>query len=189
MNMAFPIHGPGTAPRASRPHLEQVQGRFGMVPNLLGTMAASPAVIRGYLAAAGAFADSSLSALEQHVVLQTANAANDCHYCQAAHSASAINTLKVDPALDAALRALRPLDDPRLESLRIFAAKIVSERGWVKDADLRAFFGAGFTHAQALEVVLGVGLKAISNYINHIAATPLDAAFAAYGIEQGALSP
>lgn len=38
---------------------------------------------------------------------------------------------------------------------------------------------AGFTKAQVLEVILGISFKTLSNYVNHIAETPLDGAFAA----------
>ena len=43
---------------------------------------------------------------------------------------------------------------------------------------MAAFLNAGYTRTQVLEVVLGVGVKTLSNYTNHIADTPLDAAFA-----------
>ena len=56
---------------------------------------------------------------------------------------------------------------------------MVRERGWVSDAEVTRFLDAGWTRANVLEVVLGVGLKTISNYVNHIAGTPVDAAFQA----------
>lgn len=186
MSVSFPIHTVDSAPAASRPFLTQARQAFGRVPNLVGAMAASPAVIKGYLSVAGAFAESSFSPLEQHVVLQTVNSVNACHYCTAAHSAAAIHALKIDPALDADLRAQRPLADARLEALRAFAARVAGERGWVREDDVRAFLAAGFTQAQVLEVVLGVGQKTISNYINHIAGTPVDAAFAAHAVQRAA---
>lgn len=186
MKQSFAVHDLASAPHASRAHLEQARKAFGRIPNLIGTMAESPAVLGGYLGIAAAFAQSSFTPLEQHVVLQTVNAVNGCHYCTAAHSAAAILGLKVDPALDAALRAQRPLADARLEALRSFAAKVASGRGWVPDADLQAFLDAGFTKAQVLEVVLGVGQKTISNYINHIVGTPVDAPFLAFAVEKAA---
>jgi alkylhydroperoxidase family enzyme len=51
-------------------------------------------------------------------------------------------------------------------------------RGWVEETDIERFIAAGFTRAQVLEVILGVAMKTISNYSNHIAETPLDEAFA-----------
>jgi alkylhydroperoxidase family enzyme len=146
-------------------------------------MAESPAVIRGYMGLAAAFAASSFSPLEQHVVLQTVNAANACYYCLAAHSSAAIGVTGVDPATDAALREMRSLGDARLEALRRFALAVVRERGRVSEETLHAFFDAGFTPAQVLEIVLGVGMKTISNYINHLAATPVDAAFAPHSVD------
>jgi alkylhydroperoxidase family enzyme len=48
----------------------------------------------------------------------------------------------------------------------------------VPEEELQAFLDAGFDRQQVLEVVLGVGMKTLSNYTNHIAGTTLDEAFA-----------
>lgn len=180
MTSPWTLHSPETAPEAARTPLAQASEKFGRVPNLLAAMAESPALLNGYLAVASAFRGSSLSPLEQHVVLQTVNATNTCHYCTAAHSAVAIGVTRIDPALDAALRELRPLADPRLEALRRFAHAVTERRGWADDDEVDAFLDAGYTRAQLLEVVLGVGQKTISNYVNHLIGTPLDAAFAGF---------
>ena len=71
------------------------------------------------------------------------------------------------------------IDEPRMEALRDFTNKVVDKRGWVKEGEIEAFLGAGFTLAQVLEVILGVAFKTISNYANHVAETPLDDAFTA----------
>lgn len=55
----------------------------------------------------------------------------------------------------------------------------ISEVGFVSDDDTTSFLAAGYTKAQILEVILGISFKTLSNYTNHIADTPLDAAFAA----------
>jgi alkylhydroperoxidase family enzyme len=36
---------------------------------------------------------------------------------------------------------------------------------------------AGYTQPAILEVLMGVGLKTFSNYVNHVTETPLDEAF------------
>ncbi len=86
---------------------------------------------------------------------------------------------KLDQTVIRAVRDGGPIGDARLEALRAFATRVVRERGWVSDAEVTTLIGHGFTPANVLEVVLGVGLKTISNYINHIAETPVDAAFLA----------
>src|SRR3546814_12961349 len=65
--------------------------------------------------------------------------------------------------------------DLKLEALHVFAGLVVRNRGWVSDADVDAFFAAGYTQRNVLEVVLGVATKVMSNYTNHIVHTPLDA--------------
>lgn len=42
---------------------------------------------------------------------------------------------------------------------------------------MQAFLDAGFTQRQILEVILGISQKVMSNYTNHLARTPVDAAF------------
>jgi alkylhydroperoxidase family enzyme len=71
------------------------------------------------------------------------------------------------------------IDDRGLEAVRGLAGAVVRKRGGLSDADLRAFLDAGHQPHQVLEVLVGVTLKTLSNYTNHLAHTPLDAAFAA----------
>ena len=53
----------------------------------------------------------------------------------------------------------------------------VETRGWPTEEAKAAFFEAGYGTAEYLEVILGIAVKTISNYTNHAADTPLDAAF------------
>src|SRR5205085_3345216 len=71
--------------------------------------------------------------------------------------------------------------DPRLRALTTFARAVVRERGQVGDEALEEFVRAGFTKAQALEVVANVGYKTIANFIAGFAHPPLDAQFDAQG--------
>ena len=44
----FTIHNAETAPKSSKPLLETSQKNFGMIPNLHGVMAESPAMLEAY---------------------------------------------------------------------------------------------------------------------------------------------
>jgi alkylhydroperoxidase family enzyme len=57
---------------------------------------------------------------------------------------------------------------------------IVRNRGQVSSQELQAFYEAGYDEKQVLEIILGLSQKVISNYTNHIANTPVDAAFQKY---------
>ena len=78
------------------------------------------------------------------------------------------------------MREGRPLEDTKLEALRVFAEKLNLSRGWPEDSDVQDFLNAGYTQQNILEVVLGTGLKVLSNYTNHVTNTPLDNAFAPF---------
>lgn len=164
------------APEESRDVLAQVKTKFGFIPNLMGVLAHAPATLTAYVSLSELFSRSSLSPVEQQVVLLTVSSENDCRYCVAAHSLGAkMNRVPADVL--AALRSGAPLPDTRLDALRRFTQKMVQSRGWVGSADMQAFIAAGYTQQSVLAVILGVAMKTISNYANHVAGTPLDAAF------------
>ena len=175
--MSYPVHTVETAPAAARETLSAAQKAYGFLPNLLGVMAEAPALVKGYTTLSRIFDESSFSPAERQVVLLTVSHDNGCTYCVAAHSVIA-GMQKVPEAVVQAIRSNQPIPDARLEALRRYTSVIVTKRGWPTEADIAAFEAAGYTRQQALEVVLGVGLKTLSNYMNHVAQTPLDQAFA-----------
>lgn len=92
--------------------------------------------------------------------------------------------MKVDNEIIESLRNETPLTDAKLESLRTFTLSMVRNRGNVSQQDLEAFYAAGYGEQQVLEIILGLSQKVISNYTNHIANTPVDAAFQKFAWEK-----
>lgn len=172
----FDLHTSDSAPD-SRAILDGAQKALGFVPNLYATMAESPALLEGYTTLAGIFDKTDLSATERQIILMVNNRLNGCEYCMAAHST--ISQMQgVPDDVIAALRSGAALADAKLEALRTFAVRVNESRGWPTDEDISALLGAGYTKRTVLEVVLGTGLKVLSNFTNHIATTDVDAAFA-----------
>lgn len=174
--MNYKTYAVADAPEASKKLLEAAGNKYGFVPNLLGTMAEAPALLKGYMTLAQAFDETSLSPAERQIVLLAASRENGCGYCVAAHSVIA-SMQKVPAAVVQAARAGGPVADQKLEALRAFAAAVAATRGRPDEAASKAFLAAGYERRHVLEVVLGVGLKTLSNYTNHAAGTRLDDAF------------
>lgn len=174
--MSYTVHTAETAAEGAKSTLKAAKEAYGFVPNLLGVMAEAPALLKGYATLSKIFEESSFTPTERQVVLLTTSSENGCAYCMAAHSAVA-GIQRVPQDVIQSLRSGDPIADARLEALRRFTEIVVQTRGWPEAADVSAFHAAGYSKAQVLEVVLGVGLKTLSNYANHIAETPLDAAF------------
>ncbi|WP_421785519.1 carboxymuconolactone decarboxylase family protein [Hyphobacterium sp.] len=172
------VHTTETAPEASRPLLQSIETNNGFLPNLMGVLAESPATLEAYTTLSKIFDKSDFSAIDRQVVLLTINRLNACHYCMAAHSTIAGRAGMNAETLQA-LRSGDALPDKRQNALAGFTASVVEKRGWVGEADIAAFLEAGFSKANVLEVILGASLKTISNYVNHIAETPVDPAFEA----------
>lgn len=173
------VHTKDSAPVASRPVLERIGKAFGFVPNLYAVFAESPAALQGALAISDAFAKTSLSPAEQQLVALAVSEANECEFCMAAHSTLAKHAARVAPTIVAAVRNREPLADAKLDALVTFTRKIVEQRGFVANVDVAAFLGAGYTKAQIIEVLFGVGMKTFNNYVDHIARAPLNAEFKA----------
>jgi AhpD family alkylhydroperoxidase len=175
----FPVHTLETASPAARPFVAGSQKAFGFLPSPVARLATAPAVGGAFMQLVGAFDRTSLDKLQREVVVLTIARENRCHYCMAMHSA----LLAADPAAASTVEALRagtPLPDERLEALAQFVRSVLDGRGDVSDQAWTRFRAAGYDHAQALEVLLGVAAYTLSTYANRLTQAPLDAAFAAF---------
>lgn len=166
-----------SAPAESKATLQAIQKGFGFIPNLMGTFANSPAVLNGYMGLDAAWSKSSLTQKEQQLILLATSVENNCGYCTAAHSTILKGMMKVDAEIVKAVREKRSLNDPKLDALVKFTKELVSERGYVSENSKQKFLSAGYTEVSMMEVLVGVALKTISNYLDHLNATPLDQAF------------
>jgi uncharacterized peroxidase-related enzyme len=176
--MPFTVHTKESAPQAAKPLLEQVEKGYGFIPNLIATMADAPPVAEAYLALQGFISKTSLSQTEQQVVMIATSIENECTYCVAAHSVIAQGK-NIDAQTITALRDSSPLPDPKLEALRAFAINVINTKGDVAEQDKQRFLSAGYSPTQALEVILVVSTKILTNYIDRLAHVPLDDSFKA----------
>ena len=173
----YQVHTLDSAPEQSHAVLEQANEAYGMIPNLMAVMAGAPALLKAYFTIGNIFAEISLSPAERQVVLLAASYVNECTYCMAAYSTLAESQGLSRLAIDA-IRAGKPIDEPKLEALRRFTETVVETRGWPPENEVQSFLTDGYTPANIHEMILGFGYKTLSNYTTHITNTPLDAPFA-----------
>jgi len=164
------------APQSARDLLEKAEKNYGFIPNILGVMANSPALLEAYMTISGIFEKTDFSAAEKQTVLLAVSTENGCEYCKSAHTA--IGRMQgVDDAVLEAIANGEKLPDDKLDALFSFTQTMVEKRGRPSDDDLQAFFDAGYSEAQVQDVIVGIGMKTLSNYNNHIAETPVDDQF------------
>ena len=171
---AYPIHTPETAPESSRPVLEALHGTFGIIPNIAGAMATSPALITGFLGLFQAVHGGRLSEAEIQVLLLTNAVTNASPWPVAFHSFLALQA-GISPEEVAAIRVGRPPQDVKFAALSNLARTLIETRGYPDASVLDAFLEAGFDRERALEVIGAVAASALTNYTASLTEPPLEA--------------
>ncbi len=159
-------------PARSKPLLAGVQKALGMTPNLMATLAHSPAALQSYLGFGQALGSASLSAKIREQIAIAVAGENSCGYCASAHT-----LLAKGAGVDAeeAARNLRGESvDPRTAAALEFARTIVKKRGHISDEALRDVRSAGYSEAEVVEIIATVAVNIFTNYFNHIAQTEID---------------
>ena len=160
------------APAESQPLLEGVQKSFGITPNLMATLAHSPAALQSYLGFGQALSKASLSpAIREQLALAIAGE-NSCGYCASAHTLLGKNAGVDAPELTRNLAGNS--SDPSVQAAIDFALAIVTKRGWVDDDDLASIRAAGYSEGEVVEIIAVVAQNIFSNYFNHISGAEID---------------
>jgi uncharacterized peroxidase-related enzyme len=171
----FSLYEDHAVPLGSGAALETARQQFGFVPNLLRVLAGAPAAVNAYVTLHGLLETTSFNPIERQLILAATSVANRCAYCVAAHTVG-LKLAGLGSEQIEAVRGGRSLANPRLEALRRFTTAVVDKRGWIDEAEVDEFLRAGYRRDQVFEVLVGVAMKTLSNYANHIADTPLDRA-------------
>lgn len=152
--------------------LGSVKRKFGMVPNMIATMAQSPAAARAYLGFGSSLASGVLPAAVREQIALTVGQKNSCDYCVAAHSALGKGAGLSEEELLAARQATS--SDPKTNAILKFAALVVEQQGKVCDEALADARSQGVSEAEISETVANVALNIFTNYFNHVAETEVD---------------
>jgi uncharacterized peroxidase-related enzyme len=152
--------------------LDAVKAKLGITPNMMKTMAQSPAVLEAYLSLSAALGGGKLNArLREQIALISAEI-NSCGYCASAHTAIGKMVGLDEDAILAARNGYAA--DAKTDAALKFARAMIVNRGEVSDADLQAVKGAGFSDGEIGEIVANVALNIFTNYFNEIAKTEID---------------
>src|SRR5262249_28492661 len=101
---------------------------------------------------------------------------NRCDWCVAFHSTVGLKVGLPEKTVQS-LRNGSASGDGKLDALTELSRTIIRKRGSLTNDDLQKFYAAGFTRAQALEVVLGIAFSTMANFAGHLIHPPLEAAF------------
>ena len=163
---------PASASTEVAPILQAVKAKLGRLPNLILTLAQSPAALKTYLGASESASSGRFDPKQREAIALAVAEANSCEYCLSAHTAIG-KMVGLDE--EAILRARSGVpDDLRQAALVAFTRAVVRERGRVSALDLQAAREAGLDDQDLIEAVANVAVNILTNYTNHVAGTTVD---------------
>lgn len=146
-----------------------VQERLGMTPNMMKVMAASPAVLGGYLSLSAALAGGTLDKrFRQQIALAVAQANNSEHSLSL--QTAIAKRMGMNDGEIVASRQSRS-DDAKQDAGLKFATQLVTSQGQVGEETVRRVRAAGYSEAEMAEIVANVALTLFTSYFNHVAGT------------------
>ncbi len=150
---------------------DNLQKGLGFVPNLYAYYAKNETALADYLALQNR--KSTLKAKEREVINLVTSQINGCRYCQSAHTVlGKMNGFTDEQIIE--LRKGSASFDSKLDALVKFTASAVTNKGKATENLKQAFFDAGYTEANLIDVVMVIGDKIISNYIHNLTGFEID---------------
>jgi uncharacterized peroxidase-related enzyme len=164
---------PETTTGKSKDLFTAIQGKLGMVPNMMRTMGNSPAVLNGYLSFNAALGEGVLGAKLGELIALTVANANSCEYCNAAHSFIGEKLVHIDTKAISDAREGRS-SDAKTQAALEFSRILVKKRSLVSDADVNALKAAGYGEAAIAEIIAHVAINLLTNYFNNAVRVKVD---------------
>ncbi|CAM2158731.1 Alkylhydroperoxidase like protein, AhpD family (plasmid) [Pararobbsia alpina] len=150
---------------------DNLEKRFGVVPNLFATMAHSGNALASYMALQSA--KSTISGKAREVVNLVVSQVNECEYCLAAHTmVGKMSGFSDEQIIE--IRRGRASFDSKLDALARLAQGIAQSRGHVDPAAVEAFFAANWTKENLVDTIVAIGDKTVTNYLHSTTRIPVD---------------
>ncbi len=167
----FTVPNRGEVSENNQAIFDNLQKGLGFVPNLYAYYAKNETALGDYLTLQNR--KSTLKAKEREVINLVTSQINGCRYCQSAHTVlGKMNGFTDEQVIE--LRKGSASFDSKLNALAKFTASAVENRGRATEESKEAFFAAGYTEANLIDVVIIIGDKIISNYIHNLTGFPID---------------
>jgi AhpD family alkylhydroperoxidase len=168
---AFTVPTKADINTANQALFDALNGQLGFVPNLYATLANSGNALGTYLTLQSA--KSSINAKAREVVNLVVSQFNECEYCLAAHTVlGKMNGFSDDQIIE--IRRGTASFDTKLDALVCFVRSAVINRGHTDQAAIDAFFAAGWTKENLVDVIVTIGDKIITNYLHATTKVPVD---------------
>lgn len=157
-----------TAPRDSHELLEGIASDLGFVPNLAGTIAASPTLLAAFDGLRRAVADDMFDPVRREIAGVAVGVAIENAYGVAFHS-TVLSRLGVDDAEIEAMRAGHEPTDPVHAAVYAYARAVAIDHGAVDHAIVDRALATGLERADLLQLVAECVFANLVGIVDHLA--------------------
>src|SRR6056297_3654633 len=150
---------------------DDLEEKLGFLPNIYATYAYSDNAPARYLTFANG--KTSINNKEKEVINLVVSQVNGCTYCQAAHTQlGKMNGFSEEQTIE--LRKGTAGFNGKLDALVKLVKEITENRGVISDDVLQAFFDAGYTKENLVDVILNIGEKTTTNLLHNVTRVTVD---------------
>jgi alkylhydroperoxidase family enzyme len=166
--MNLPILTDDIAPADSRPLLDGIASDLGFVPNMAGTIAASPTLLSAFDGLRRAVSTQAFDPVHREIAGVAVGVAVDNAYGVSFHS-TVLNGLGVDDTEIKSMREGNEPSDPTHAAVYAFARAVAVERGAVDDDVIRRALEVGLDHAALLQIVTECVFASLVGIVDNLA--------------------
>lgn len=178
----IPLKNPEETSGEHKALFDQINGTFGVIPNMFKAIGNSSAALESMWTSFGALGKGKLGAkLGEQIAVMVADM-NRCGYCLSAHTVLGQKAGASEQEMADAQAGKS--SDPRTQAALDFAAKLVKERAQITKEDVNAVRNAGFSDEEIAEILAHVALNIFTNYTNEAFGVEVD--FPKTGLRQAA---
>ena len=151
----------------------KVEQGLGVIPNMFRCIANSTMAFDGFMKMKASLGAGKLSPRLQKLLTLATSEFNGCEYCVAANTKMSVDAgqLSDQECLDARRFMAR---DPREAALLSFVKRVLETKGKVSDADLSALRDQGFEDEDIVEILAGIVITIMTNYMSSVGKPDLD---------------
>lgn len=150
---------------------DNLKKMVGFVPNLYATFAYSDNALANYLTLQSG--KTSLKGKEKEIVNLVVSQYNHCVYCLSAHTQLAKMQGFTDEQI-IEIRKAKITFDAKYNALAQLVKSTVENKGHAAAEILDAFFAAGYTEGNLVDIVVLIGDKIMTNYLHALTNIPVD---------------
>ena len=151
---------------------DQLISASGKVSDIYATIGYSANALGSYMAFVRAQSKGSFHAKEREAIYLIVSQLNNCEYCLAAHTLSAIKFGWTEEET-IALRA-NNYPEAKWQVIYKLIASVIEHKGDVNDDVLNSFFGLGYKEAALMDLMALINVMIFTNYIYRMTKIPID---------------